>query len=1083
MNGNYQIGDVVFGNWVILGEIGKGSFGRVYTVGHQDDRSITAALKVITVPQDQAEIKMAADEGMDYQELSQHFYGMVQEIEKEFKLQFKVKGSGHVVAYEDHKVEMHKDQFGRELLGWDILIRMELLTPLLTWAYEHPMSRADIIRLGIHLCKALEACQIHGILHRDIKPENIFVSATGDYKLGDFGVARTMEKTVSNMSKKGTYNYMAPEVYKGLDCNFKADIYSVAIVLYRLLNRNRFPFLPPVPQQVTMRDREQALARRMKGERLPLPLYAQDRLGEIVCKAASYDPEERHASAAEMRRELEEALRFERDERAIYPDAEDLKKRQDVDRMSRTVNPSETPRMSDRTMHVNQMDGTAWGEDTMDDTADRTASGWGARGGFASQERTASDNAYFRPGSFVQSVEEEEPEEMTSSTVSAWSHKTPSGQAATMEDRKQAMAEEAHIAMNKAKSGAVSEALDSARKASREAKEAAKLAKQEREREKANRPARNEQEAKEAYERACREKNAKTTERETLENMAITDSVLKAEMMRDAAKAEMEAVVRVNETKRVWDEFRQKRQEEEEAARQAELKLKQEEARAEAERKRKKDEADRKRQEKQRKAEKKSFNRWKRRFFDQPGMKALTVFMGFVFLGFIACVIYGSVADGKNNSKDSEMASRVAVIADDYWDIFYDSLDVEGDLNYRTSSLEEIGQVLQDAGFQFWTDETGIRSDEVFICNHETGSTSITAESGEMLSDKYYQVAVWNYSSGKRSVAFEFDTSLYNDLQSKGEVPVFLPDEYTFGGTPAWEYGIYEDMIKWAQKHESHESLECGSWKVRAYGNYDGSEITFIMSNQEEDKDLMLVFKQAEGDNEYTLRKIDIEFPEDSGLAWERFAEEMSITVKEELNAVKEISLVHLKEDALEDIADGLSELGFYYLDENTSYTEVPTILLQEDGSRSMAAIWSYYDGDTGVDAFLSIMVKDKETENIRIIDLLNMSTSDIYELVEQEQAPYVLPKSFQLSKDTMEDIGITEEMFQLISKKSEIQGDNWFYSVRANENGEKVVRLKRMGDAHEALALAFSQEENQWILERMELSYSYGQEAEEGAE
>ena len=47
MNGNYQIGDVVFGNWVILREIGRGSFGTVYVVGHQDDHSFTSALKVI----------------------------------------------------------------------------------------------------------------------------------------------------------------------------------------------------------------------------------------------------------------------------------------------------------------------------------------------------------------------------------------------------------------------------------------------------------------------------------------------------------------------------------------------------------------------------------------------------------------------------------------------------------------------------------------------------------------------------------------------------------------------------------------------------------------------------------------------------------------------------------------------------------------------------------------------------------------------------------------------------------------------------------------------------------------------------
>lgn len=863
MNGNYQIGDVVLGNWVILREIGKGSFGKVYVVGHEDDQSITSALKVITVPRDEQEVRDTANnESMDYEELSEYFYDMVKDLKTEFELQFKVKGSGHVVAYEDHKVVPHKDAFGRDVLGWDILIRMELLTPLLTWAYEHPMTRGDIIRLGIHMCKALEACQIHDILHRDIKPENIFVSATGDYKLGDFGVARTMEKTVSNMSKKGTYNYMAPEVSKGDDCNskfkFTADIYSVGIVLYRLLNRNRLPFLPPAPQPVTMRDRDQALARRMKGERLPLPLNAQDRLGEIVCKAASYDPAQR-PDAVEMRRELEEALRFERDERAIYPDAEDLKKRQDVDRMSRTVTPSVTPRMSDRTVHLNQFDNTGWGDDTVDDTADKTAFGWGARGGFASQERTASKDGYFRKDASIQQESTEEPEEMTSSTVSAWSHRTPSGRAATEQDRREAAEEEAHIAMQKAKSGAMGEAFGAARKASKEAMKAAKLARE-------NRPARNEKEALEFYEKARKERDAKTAERQTLENMAGMDANLKADMMRDAAKAEMEAVAKENAAKKVWEEFRQKRLDEEEAKRQEEQKRQQEEqkrkaeaARVEAERKRKEDEADRKRQEKKRKAEGKAFNRWKYRFFDQPGMKFLTFFMGLVLLGFIAMCIYTSVYEKKNN----EMADRVAFIADDYWDMFYESLDIEGDLNYRTSSLEEIGQALKGAGFQFWTDETGVRSDEVYISRSDYGFASFTAESGEMLSDEYYQVSMYNYSSGRRSVSFDFDTNLYNDLQSKGEIPVFLPDEYTFGITPASQYDIDDELIKWAQNRASHEHLYIGEWDIRAYGNHDGSQVTFIMKIEEQDKYLLLAFVKAEGDSEHRLKEVKIEFAAD----------------------------------------------------------------------------------------------------------------------------------------------------------------------------------------------------------------------------
>ena len=367
MNGSYQIGDVVFGNWVIKEKIGEGSFGKVFGIERNDfGHTYKAALKVITVPQNDAELQMALDEGMDEEDLTQHFYGAVEEIVQEFYLMSKVKGSSHVVGYEDHTVIPHTQG-----IGWDILIRMERLTPLLTWAFAHPMSRRDIIQVGIHLCSALELCQKHQILHRDIKPENIFVSDSGDYKLGDFGVARTMEKTMSGMSKKGTYNYMAPEVYKGEEYGFRADMYSVGIVLYRLLNHNRIPFLPPAPERVTMRDRETALNRRIQGEKLPLPVFAQDALGQIVCKAAAPVPADRFESPAQMRKALEDVLFAEKEDAPIYPDAKEQKKRQEgsitlnnMNRASAVPDMSATPVMGG---HVDT--------DEQEDT-ERTVSAW-----------------------------------------------------------------------------------------------------------------------------------------------------------------------------------------------------------------------------------------------------------------------------------------------------------------------------------------------------------------------------------------------------------------------------------------------------------------------------------------------------------------------------------------------------------------------------------------------------------------------------------------------------------------------------------------------------------------------------------
>ena len=326
MNGQYRIGDTVMKNWVIKKKLGEGSFGKVYRIEREEFGEVYhAALKIITVPQSDAEIQAALEEGMSPSEAEQYFYSMVEDIVREFALMAKVKGTAYVVSYEDHEVIRHTQG-----LGWDILIRMEELTGLLPYAYAHPFTRRDIIKLGIHMCQGLELCQKYNIIHRDIKPENIFVSENGDFKLGDFGIARTVEKTMSGLSKKGTYNYMAPEVYKGLEYGFSVDIYSLGIVMYRLLNKNRVPFLPPAPQKLTYASREQALARRMSGDEIPMPVYGYGRLGEIVLKACAYNPKDRYSSPLQMRQELEAILYDEQDAAIIYPEGDEVTLKENI---------------------------------------------------------------------------------------------------------------------------------------------------------------------------------------------------------------------------------------------------------------------------------------------------------------------------------------------------------------------------------------------------------------------------------------------------------------------------------------------------------------------------------------------------------------------------------------------------------------------------------------------------------------------------------------------------------------------------------------------------------------------------------
>lgn len=319
MAATYDIGTVVFDHWTITRAIGSGSFGNVYEIQRRDfGETYRAALKVITVPQNQAELRTVLDE-MSRAQAEAYLYTVVEDVVREFAIMAKLKGTANVVGYEDHQVVRHK-----EGIGWDILIRMELLTPVLTYAYQHPFSRRDVIRLGIDMCRALELCQKYNVIHRDIKPDNIFVSDNGDFKLGDFGIARTIERTMSGLSQKGTYNYMAPEVYHGDDYGFGVDTYSLGMVLYRLLNKNRVALLPPAPEPITYSDRQSAIDRRMGGETLPKPYYSQGRLAEIVLKACTYDPKDRYSSPAQMREELEAILYEQSEAELIYPDGDEL---------------------------------------------------------------------------------------------------------------------------------------------------------------------------------------------------------------------------------------------------------------------------------------------------------------------------------------------------------------------------------------------------------------------------------------------------------------------------------------------------------------------------------------------------------------------------------------------------------------------------------------------------------------------------------------------------------------------------------------------------------------------------------------
>jgi class 3 adenylate cyclase len=114
----------------------------------------------------------------------------------------------------------------------------------LAQADGHRLSVDDALTISEQLCAALGHAHANGIVHRDLKPGNVWLSEEGAVKLGDFGLAVSLDRTrlTQDGTMVGTATYMPPEQAVGGDVTPRSDLYSLGAMLYEMLT-GRPPFL------------------------------------------------------------------------------------------------------------------------------------------------------------------------------------------------------------------------------------------------------------------------------------------------------------------------------------------------------------------------------------------------------------------------------------------------------------------------------------------------------------------------------------------------------------------------------------------------------------------------------------------------------------------------------------------------------------------------------------------------------------------------------------------------------------------------------------------------------------------------
>jgi WD40 repeat protein len=269
-----------FGDYALLGEVGRGGMGVVYKA-HQSSLDRIVAIKMVLAG------KHAGPE-----ELAR----FRREAAALARLQ-------HPNIVQIHEVGTHdgRPYFSMEFVGGGSLAQRQ---------GGEPLPPREAARLTETLARAVQAAHAAGIVHRDLKPANVLLAADGTPKISDFGLAKRLDVpagATQTGAVVGTPSYMAPEQAdgRGKDIGPAADVYALGATLYELLT-GRPPFRAETPLDTVLQ---------VIGDEPVPPRQLQSKtppdLERVCLKCLEKDPGKRYRSALALAEDLE---RFQRGE-------------------------------------------------------------------------------------------------------------------------------------------------------------------------------------------------------------------------------------------------------------------------------------------------------------------------------------------------------------------------------------------------------------------------------------------------------------------------------------------------------------------------------------------------------------------------------------------------------------------------------------------------------------------------------------------------------------------------------------------------------------------------------------------------